>query len=49
MNVEDFLEYIFHADASMKFPYADDEFIRMWVADVEFANWTETRYKWHFD
>lgn len=82
MNIEGFREYIFHADASMKFPYADDEFIRMWVADMEFAtpqviidaikdrldrkifgytrvfdpkyyeafvNWTETRYKWHFD
>ncbi|NMM63374.1 putative C-S lyase [Clostridium sp. P21] len=82
MNVEGFREYIFHADASMKFPYADDEFVRMWVADMEFAtpqvvidaikdrldrrifgytrvfdpkyyesfvNWTETRYKWHFD
>ncbi|MCC9295087.1 PatB family C-S lyase [Clostridium sp. WLY-B-L2] len=82
MNIEGFRDYIFHADSSMKFPYADDEFIRMWVADMEFAtpqviidaikdrldrrifgytrvfdpkyyeafvNWTETRYKWHFD
>lgn len=37
MNVEGFRGYIFHADESMKFPYKDDEFIRMWVADMEFA------------
>ena len=32
-----FRDYIFHADESMKFPYKDEEFIRMWVADMEFA------------
>ncbi len=37
MNVEGFRSYIFHADESMEFPYKDDEFIRMWVADMEFA------------
>ncbi|MFI3243692.1 MAG: PatB family C-S lyase [Akkermansia sp.] len=37
MNMEGFRQYIFHADADMKFPYADDEFIRMWIADMEFA------------
>ena len=37
MNIEGFRDYIFHAPATMKFPYADDEFIRMWVADMEFA------------
>ena len=37
MNTDGFRSYIFHADDSMKFPYADDEFIRMWVADMEFA------------
>lgn len=37
MNVEGFRDYIFNADETMKFPYADDEFIRMWVADMEFA------------
>lgn len=37
MNVEGFREYIFHADLSMKFPYDDDDFVRMWVADMEFA------------
>lgn len=37
MNTEGFREYIFHAPASMRFPYTDDEFIRMWVADMEFA------------
>ncbi|SDE36828.1 MalY/PatB family protein [Sporomusa acidovorans] len=37
MNTEGFREYIFHADSTMRFPYADDEFIRMWVADMEFA------------
>lgn len=37
MNTDGFREYIFHAGPDMKFPYADDEFIRMWVADMEFA------------
>lgn len=37
-NVERFRGYIFHADKTMKFPFADDEFIRMWVADMEFAS-----------
>ncbi|MDO5409890.1 MAG: PatB family C-S lyase [Lachnospiraceae bacterium] len=37
MNTDGFRSYIFHADDTMKFPYADDEFIRMWVADMEFA------------
>ena len=37
MNTDGFREYIFHAPPSMTFPYADDEFIRMWVADMEFA------------
>lgn len=37
MNTDGFRQYIFHADAGMKFPYRDDEFIRMWIADMEFA------------
>ncbi|MEA4847624.1 MAG: MalY/PatB family protein [Clostridiaceae bacterium] len=37
MNTDGFREYIFHAPPTMKFPFADDEFIRMWVADMEFA------------
>lgn len=37
LSVDGFREHIFHADSSMKFPYKDDEFIRMWVADMEFA------------
>ncbi|HWR31824.1 MAG TPA: PatB family C-S lyase [Negativicutes bacterium] len=37
MNMDGFREYIFQAPESMSFPYADDEFIRMWVADMEFA------------
>lgn len=37
MNTDGFREYIFHADKSMTFPYKDEEFIRMWVADMEFA------------
>ena len=28
---------IFHADADKKFPYKDEEFVRMWVADMEFG------------
>lgn len=37
MNTDGFRGYIFHAGPEMKFPYADDEFVRMWVADMEFA------------
>jgi len=37
MSTDGFREYIFHAPPTMKFPYADEEFIRMWVADMEFA------------
>lgn len=37
LKVEGFRGYIFDADESMTFPYEDDEFIHMWVADMEFA------------
>lgn len=37
MNTDGFREYIFHADETMQFPYKDEEFIRMWIADMEFA------------
>ena len=37
MNTDGFRDYIFNAPETMEFPYADDEFIRMWVADMEFA------------
>ena len=37
LNTDGFRSYIFHADDSMVFPYKDEEFIRMWVADMEFA------------
>lgn len=37
MNTDGFRDYIFHAPPTMKFPFEDDEFIRMWVADMEFA------------
>lgn len=37
MNTDGFRQYIFHAGPDMKFPYADEDFIRMWVADMEFA------------
>lgn len=37
MNTDGFRGYIFHAGPEMVFPYADDEFVRMWVADMEFA------------
>ena len=41
-NVEGFREYIF-GDGEIELPYADDEFIRMWVADMEFAVAPEIR------
>ena len=37
LSVEGFRGYIFHADETMEFPFKDDEFIRMWVADMDFA------------
>lgn len=37
MSTDGFREYIFKDDGTMVFPYKDDEFIRMWVADMEFA------------
>ena len=37
MNIDGFRQYIFHDDGTMKFPYKDEEFIRMWVADMEFS------------
>lgn len=37
LSTDGFRDYIFHADESMVFPYRDEEFIRMWVADMEFA------------
>ena len=36
LSTDGFREYIFK-DPSIAFSYADDEFIRMWVADMEFA------------
>jgi len=37
LNTDGFRDYIFHADETITFPYKDEEFIRMWVADMEFA------------
>ncbi|MFM0961200.1 PatB family C-S lyase [Yersinia enterocolitica] len=37
MNTDGFREYIFNDNNSMVFDYADDDFIRMWIADMEFA------------
>jgi len=37
MNTDGFRDYIFNAPETMQFEFADDEFIRMWVADMEFA------------
>ena len=36
-NVEGFRSYMFSDEPDIEFPFADDEFIRMWVADMEFA------------
>ena len=36
MNVEGFRDYIFH-DSAIQFPFPDEHFVRMWVADMEFA------------
>ena len=37
LNTDGFRQYIFHAGPEKVFPYADDEFVRMWVADMEFG------------
>lgn len=38
LNTDGFRGYIFgDAEGKMKFPFKDDEFVRMWVADMEFA------------
>ena len=37
LNTDGFRGYIFHAEPEKKFPYKDEEFVRMWVADMEFA------------
>lgn len=38
LNTDGFRGYIFHDfKGEKKFPFKDDEFIRMWVADMEFA------------
>lgn len=38
LNTDGFRGYIFHDFEGKKtFPFKDDEFVRMWVADMEFA------------
>ncbi len=37
LNTDGFRGYIFHAGPEMQFPFKDEEFVRMWVADMEFA------------
>ena len=37
LKTDGFRGYIFHASPEKVFPYKDDEFIHMWVADMEFA------------
>ena len=36
LNTDGFRQYIFHAGPDKKFAFEDDEFIHMWVADMEF-------------
>lgn len=43
MNTDGFRSFIFNAGPEARFAYADDEFIRMWVADMEFAVAPEIR------
>ena len=37
LNPDGFRGYIFHAGPEKVFPYKDEEFVRMWVADMEFG------------
>lgn len=43
LNTDGFRGYIFHAGPEKVFPFKDEEFIRMWVADMEFATPPEIR------
>lgn len=43
LNIEGFRSYLFQAGPEKEFPFADDAFIRMWVADMEFATPLEVR------
>lgn len=42
-NVDGWRGFLFGKDKDKAFPYKDDEFIRMWVADMEFAVADEIR------
>lgn len=37
LNTDGFRQYIFKVGPEATFPYKDEEFVRMWVADMEFA------------
>lgn len=37
LSTDGFRGYIFHAGPEKVFPYKDEEFVRMWVADMEFG------------
>ena len=37
LSIDGFRNYLLHAPPTMEFPLKDEEFIRMWVADMEFA------------
>lgn len=37
LNTDGFRGYIFHAGPEKKFKFKDEDFVRMWVADMEFA------------
>lgn len=43
LNTDGFRGYIFHAGPEKVFPFKDEEFVRMWVADMEFATPIEIR------
>lgn len=37
LNTDGFRQYIFKAGPEKQFKYKDEDFVRMWVADIEFA------------
>ena len=43
LNTDGFRQYVFHVDKDTAFARPDDEFVRMWVADMEFAVAPEIR------
>lgn len=47
LSTDGFRDYIFHVGPETVFPYADEDFIRMWVADMDFGVAPEILHELH--